>query len=396
MAVMKLTKQTIESAAAGPEPYELRDTEVSGFLCKITPSGRKVFMLAYRNKHGQKRKPAIGQFGVYTVQEAREIVRKWLHEAYAGNDPSRIKSADRAAPLMSELCERFMHDHSELHNKIRTQQGYRQQINQRILPALGSMAIENVTRADIVAVMRSNASSPTQANRTIALLKKMFNCAELWGLRREGSNPCRLIKMYPTNPRTRLLSDLEVRNIFHAVDRLDRERRIHPTFTFVCRMQFALAARVGEVLNLEWDWINFDRKLIEWPDSKTGSMKKFINDDVLELRDQASSKGKSKYVCPSIKDAERPLNLHVYYSSGWKPILQEARVRHCGTHHVRHRAVTDIANAVTNVRTGMSMTGHKTVAMFMRYVHPEEDRIRAANAEIARQRRLLQAGALVD
>ncbi len=68
-------------------------------------------------------------------------------------------------------------------------------------------------------------------------------------------------------------------------------------------------------------------------------------------------------------------------------------MKHCGTHHVRHRAVTDIANAVTNVRTGMSMTGHKTVAMFMRYVHPEEDRIRAANAEIARQRRLLQAGA---
>jgi integrase len=376
----------IESAAPSARAYELRDTEVKGFLCKVTPSGRKVFMLAYRNRHGQKRKPAIGLFGVYTVQEAREVARKWLQEAHAGDDPSRAKSEDRVAPLMSDLCERFMRDHSELHNKPRTQQGYQQQINQRVLPALGSMAIEAVARTDILTLMRNNAYSPTQANRTLALLKKMFNCAELWGLRHEGSNPCRLVKMYPTSPRTRLLSDAEVQKIFHTLARLDRERRMHPTFTFVCRMQFALAARIGEVLNLEWDWINFDRKLIEWPDSKTGTMKKFVNDDVVELLDTAPSKRKSKFVCPSIKDPKQALNLHTYYSSGWRRILEEAGVRHCGTHHVRHRAVTDIANAVTNVRTGMSMTGHKTVAMFMRYVHPEEERIRAANAEIARRR----------
>lgn len=390
MPVIKLTKQAIESATPLAKPYELRDTDVKGFLCKVTPSGRKVFMLAYRNKHGQKRKPAIGLFPAYTVQEAREVARKWLHEAHAGRDPSRTKSEDRSAPLMSELCDRFMRDHSELHNKPRTQEGYRQQIAQRVLPPLGSMAIEDVTRADIITLMRNNAYSPTQANRTLALLKKMFNCAELWGLRREGSNPCRLVKMYPTNPRTRLLSDAEVQKIYQALTRLDRERRMHPTFTFVCRMQFALAARIGEVLNLEWDWINFDRKLIEWPDSKTGTMKKFVNEDVFALLDTATSKDKSRFVCPAITDAEQPLSLDVYYSCGWRAILKEAGVKHCGTHHVRHRAVTDIANAVTNVRTGMSMTGHKTVAMFMRYVHPEEERIRAANAEIARRRQALE------
>jgi integrase len=197
--------------------------------------------------------------------------------------------------------------------------------------------------------------------------------------------------MYPTSPRTRLLSDSEVQKIFQTLARLDHERRMHPTFIFACRMQFALAARIGEVLNLEWDWIDFDRKLIEWPDSKTGTMKKFVNDDVLELLDTAPAKGKSRFVCPSIKDQRLPLNLHTYYSCGWRKILKEAGVKHCGTHHVRHRAVTDIANAVTNVRTGMSMTGHKTVAMFMRYVHPEEERIRAANAEIARRRLRIQA-----
>lgn len=34
-----------------------------GFLCKITPAGRKVFMLQYRTNAGERRKPALGQYG---------------------------------------------------------------------------------------------------------------------------------------------------------------------------------------------------------------------------------------------------------------------------------------------------------------------------------------------
>jgi len=41
MAKIKLTKTTKPQAQA----IELRDTVVPGFLCKITPAGRRVFML---------------------------------------------------------------------------------------------------------------------------------------------------------------------------------------------------------------------------------------------------------------------------------------------------------------------------------------------------------------
>ncbi len=39
-----------------------------GFLCKITPLGRKVFMLQYRTNAGEHRKPALGQYGELTVE----------------------------------------------------------------------------------------------------------------------------------------------------------------------------------------------------------------------------------------------------------------------------------------------------------------------------------------
>ena len=41
MPSMKLTKSAVDSARPSTTDYELRDTIVPGFFCKITPAGRK-------------------------------------------------------------------------------------------------------------------------------------------------------------------------------------------------------------------------------------------------------------------------------------------------------------------------------------------------------------------
>ncbi|ADV00610.1 integrase protein [Alicycliphilus denitrificans BC] len=56
MAKIKLTKSTVEAAEITGKDYELRDTSVPGFLCKVTAHGRKVFMLQYRTNWGERRK----------------------------------------------------------------------------------------------------------------------------------------------------------------------------------------------------------------------------------------------------------------------------------------------------------------------------------------------------
>src|SRR3546814_17720336 len=47
---------------------------------KITPAGRKVFMLQYRTNAGERRKPALGQYGELTVVQARTMAQEWLAE----------------------------------------------------------------------------------------------------------------------------------------------------------------------------------------------------------------------------------------------------------------------------------------------------------------------------
>lgn len=60
MAKIKLTKSAVDAAQLQAQTVEFRDTLVPDFLCKITPSSRKVVMLQYRTNAGERRKPAWG------------------------------------------------------------------------------------------------------------------------------------------------------------------------------------------------------------------------------------------------------------------------------------------------------------------------------------------------
>jgi len=124
MAKIKLTKSAVDAAQPQAKAVELRDTVVPGFLCKITPAGRKVFMLQYRTNAGERRKPALGQYGELTVDQARTMAQEWLAEVRKGGDPSAAKNAARKAPTMKEFCHTFMEDYSKQRNKASTQRGY--------------------------------------------------------------------------------------------------------------------------------------------------------------------------------------------------------------------------------------------------------------------------------
>ena len=97
LARIKLTKTAVESARPQAQAVELRDAVVPGFLCKITPAGRRVFMLQYRTNAGERRKPALGLFGELTVEQARVMAQDWLAEVRRGGDPGGAKT-ERARP----------------------------------------------------------------------------------------------------------------------------------------------------------------------------------------------------------------------------------------------------------------------------------------------------------
>jgi len=391
MAKVKLTKTAVDAAAFGTRDYELRDTVVPGFLLKVTPAGGKIFMLQYRTNAGNRRKPAIGRFGELTVEQARSIAQDWLADVRRGKDPSAEKSAVRAAPSVKELSTKFIEDYSRPKNRPRTVECYQGYIDRHIIPNLGVLKVRDVTRSDVSSLIARMKKTPVTANRVLACLRKMFNMSEVWGFREDGTNPCRHIPKYPESGKTRLITDDEMARLFRYLDRGVAEGLEHPFLALAIRLQFSFAARMSEIISMRWEWVDFANRRVVWPDSKTGEISKPISEEALELLSKAPRLAGSPYVVPSVCRPGQPM-CWTAYSRGWTRVLRRARIPHVGTHGIRHRATTEIANSGVPVKVGMQLTAHKTVTQFMRYVHTEDGPVRAAAETVASRRRALISG----
>lgn len=388
MAKIKLTKSAVDAAQPQAEAVELRDTLVPGFLCKITPAGRKVFMLQYRTNAGERRKPSLGLYGELTVEQARSLAQEWLAQVRRGGDPAAEKAEARQAPTVKELCTKFMEDYSKKSNKLSTQAGYQAVINRNIIPLLGRKKVQDVKRPEIAGLMEKLSYKQTEANKVFSVLRKMFNMAEVWGYRPDGTNPCRHVPMFPAGKSTHLISDEEMGNLFRQLDKIESEGLENYVIPLGIRLQFEFAGRRSEIIALEWNWVDLQNRRVVWPDSKTGGMSKPMSEEAYRLLSTAPRQEGSRYVLPSPSHAGKHLTTGEYYG-GWSRALKAAGATHVGTHGIRHRSATDIANSGIPVKVGMALTAHKTVVMFMRYVHTEDKPVREAAELVANRRKTI-------
>ena len=56
-----------------------------------------------------------------------------------------------------------------------------------VIPRLGNHRVTEVTRADIAQIHHDLRHIAYDANRCLEMISKMFNLAEMWGLRPDGS-----------------------------------------------------------------------------------------------------------------------------------------------------------------------------------------------------------------
>ena len=95
--------------------------------------------------------------------------------------------------------------------------------------------------------MKKLAYKPREANKTFGVLRKMFNLAEVWGLRPDGTNPCRHVPDVPAGQETRLIVDDELVRIFRQLEHLEAEGLENYVIPLAIRLQFEFAARRSEI-----------------------------------------------------------------------------------------------------------------------------------------------------
>ncbi len=385
----KLTKRAVDAMVAGPKRYFAWDIELKGFGVRVTPEGRKTYVVRYRTTGGADRQLTLATHGVLTTEEAREEARKALARAAMGGDPQGAKAERRAELTVKDLCEIYMAEGTAT-KKESTLIIDRIRIRRHINPRIGRMKVSDVTRSDIQRLMidigngniRSDASPHTRggkgaAARTVGLLGAIFNFAVDYGY--IDASPVNGVKRYRDNRRERYLSPAELARLGDLLTALEIDGA-DPRHVAIIRLLALTGARKNEIARLRWSELDLERGMLRLRDSKTGPKVIPLGEAALELFAAVPANG-SKYVFPDRRKPHEPTS---NLDWAWVGIRRKAGLEDVRMHDLRHTfASAGLASGEGLPLIG-KLLGHAHVATTSRYAHLADDPIRAAADRISR------------
>ncbi len=372
-ARVRLTKREVDRTAAEGREAFAWDSEVPGFGLRVRTNGRKVFVFQYFSR-GRTRRVNIGEYGQVTAEGARERARTLKQQVQDGNDPAAERDAARKAEKMSALCERYLKQHSELHKKPGSQREDRYLINSYILPTFGSRQAVDITRADVTALHHSLRDRPYTANRLLAAISKMMNLAERWGIRPDGTNPCRHVERYHETKRQRFLSAVELAELGKVLAAVERERVEWHSVVPAIRLLIFTGARLSEILTLRWEWVDLERRCLNLPDSKTGEKVIHLNAPALKVLADIERDPDNPHVIHG-----RVKNSHlVNVKDPWGRIRKRAKIPDVRVHDLRHSFAAVAAGAGSSLPIIGALLGHTQPQTTARYAHLAADPVKAA------------------
>lgn len=271
MPKIKLTQRTLESLkppAVGRAEYS--DELLPNFFLRVSATGRKAFTYMYRFR-GQQRRAEIGTFPPLTLGEAREMARQVWAEVQRGSDPNdtlpwlknRQAETVRRAPAQGpflDLCRGYLDDRRRF-LRTATHRLYSRLIERHIVPAFGARQPAEIARADVKEWIERLTVTPTQANRSMAVMRLVCEWAAEEGV--IPASPCAgLKKPAPEMARSRYLSQDEIRAVFEA---LSRER---PLIAAYYELLFFTGVRRSKPLETEWKDLDLKKALWHIPITK--------------------------------------------------------------------------------------------------------------------------------
>lgn len=206
-----INKAYIEAMKPDAKVYRMPDAQTRGLYIQMTPAGVLSWVLRFR-VHGREKTHSIGRWPEVTVAQARKMASALQAGIAEGKDPAAKRKLERAAKTMKDLAEQFTKEHLPTLKKS-TSREYARLLEARILPGLGSMRVKDVEPSDVARLLsqiRKDTPKGILANRTRAVLSKMFTLGGLWGFCPAGVNPAKGQARAAETKKDRHLSDREL------------------------------------------------------------------------------------------------------------------------------------------------------------------------------------------
>jgi integrase len=375
LATIKLTDATVRRLPAPAAGKKIvYDSDVAGFGCRVYASGVRAFVLNYRTRGRRERRITIGSFPDWNTAAARREAAALKQTVDRGGDPLGDVKTSRAAPTVSDLCDRFLAEYLP-RRRPSTQQTYRLQIENEIRPVLGRMKVADVAFADADSLHRkiSARGVPYRANRIIALLSRMFTMAIRWQWRTD--NPCRGIERNQEHKRRRYLSADELARLTRALAEFRDQQSAN-----IIRLLLLTGARRGEVLAARW--ADFDAGFQVW--SKPGATTKQRTEHrvplnaparqlLAELRHQLPAD--AEWLFPANGSHRRDVK------DAWQSLCDVAGISGARVHDLRHTYASVLASAGHGLKIIGELLGHTQPSTTDRYAHLFDDPMRQATEQ---------------
>jgi integrase len=266
---MRFTNRGLDALKPKAERHEVWEEGRTGLGMRVTPRGVKTLVFMYRFG-GKARRMTLGQFsrtpgaGI-SLATARRMLGEAREKLDVGIDPGvkvvKERQVARAAETVKELVDLYLEKWAK--PRKRSADEDERMLRKDVVPLWGHRKAGDIDRGDVVALLDDivNRGSPIAANRTLAVVRKVFNFALSRDIKGIAVNPCMGIGTpAPENERRRRLSDAEILTFWHGLNGDDVN--ISKPLRLALRLQLATAVRKGEIVGASWS--EFDLAEARW------------------------------------------------------------------------------------------------------------------------------------
>jgi|AntRauTorckE6833_2_1112554.scaffolds.fasta_scaffold00521_15 integrase len=270
----KLTSAFVKKDHSGLDKrYEIYDTDVSGFILRITRTGYKSYAFRYWYD-GQSRQFTIEKADQISLKEARDIARDCRELVRQGKDPAMERRENREAKPKTLL--QVIDEYKEKHfKKLKqsTKDDYVRRLNY-FIDGYGKnrlkRPIKNFKRSELLEWLEGIAeSTPTNAQRLQALLSSVFTFAIDRGYIENNVVKKISFKEYQEKAEPKQV------NVAFDADEIQRLWQNFDQYNGLAGSMFKLlmilGQRSGETRLMKWNDIDFENKIwtIVRKDTKT-------------------------------------------------------------------------------------------------------------------------------
>lgn len=259
MAKRRLTDAGVRSLATKKRQEDFWDSLTPGLCLRVSGStGRKTWLVRYR-ANGKHRRHKLGTYPHMSLAEARDEARDVQSDADAGKDPALARQAEQETGGTFEAMAREVLEARARKGKggkptRKSTQRERERILEReLLPEWGQRDPSTITRREVVLLVEGIAKrgSPVMANRTLALIRLLFNDALRRGFPGLEASPAHMVEPPGAEgSRDRYLDADEIKVVWGATE------PENPLTRAAYRLALLTGQRIGSVLRIRWDGID--------------------------------------------------------------------------------------------------------------------------------------------